>query len=367
MHTASKVGLGVMGVVGMTALVSFGYVQIQKNARLSATYSTHDFDLAVPIPLSEAEIGALRAEREKAAQANGTAIAAAQDGAAELAEGASAADAIAAIEATEPMDVLASVDLPAIAQARAQERGKHLVESRFACIECHGADFSGGTMVDDGAMGTWLGPNLTEGEGSVTKDYAMKDWDAIVRHGVKKDGTAAIMPSEDFVNMSNRELSDIVSYIRSVAPVNNTVPSPTFGPIGSVLLATGALPLSAESAAGHTEHADEPPETAVTVEFGKHLSQVCTGCHRADLNGGPIPIGPPDWPPSRNLTPHESGMKGWTLDQFRTAMTEGKRPDGSALLAPMDLMMPYAKRMTDVELEALFMYLQSLPPTETGT
>jgi hypothetical protein len=42
-------------------------------------------------------------------------------------------------------------------------------------------------------------------------------------------------------------------------------------------------------------------------------------------------------------------------------MREGKRPDGAALLSPMSLMMPYAQKMTDVELEALWAFLQSVP------
>ena len=31
---------------------------------------------------------------------------------------------------------------------------------------------------------------------------------------------------------------------------------------------------------------------------GKHLVQVCTGCHRSNLSGGPVPGGDPKWPPA---------------------------------------------------------------------
>ena len=84
-------------------------------------------------------------------------------------------------------------------------------------------------------------------------------------------------------------------------------------------------------------------------------------CHGADFAGGPIVGGDPSWVPARNLTPHATGMGGWSYEQFVAAMREGRRPDGTALLEPMTLLLPYAQRMTDVEMEALWRYLQSLP------
>lgn len=267
----------------------------------------------------------------------------------------------------EPVDVLASIDLDALALERAQERGKHLVEARFACVECHGRDFAGGSMVEDGAMGTWLGPNLTGGDGSPVANYTISDWDHIVRHGIKSDGTPAIMPSGDYLDMSDRELSDIVAYITSFAPVAGTTPVPTFGPIGTMLMATAKLPLSAEEIADHhATHRALPPETGNTAEFGRHLAQVCTGCHRADLSGGPIAIGPPSWPAAANLTPHQDGLEGWTYEQFVTAMRDGERPDGAIINAPMTLMMPYADEMTEVELQALWTYTQSVDSKPLG-
>jgi hypothetical protein len=50
------------------------------------------------------------------------------------------------------------------------------------------------------------------------------------------------------------------------------------------------------------------------------------------------------------------------MAQFTTALREGKRPDGTALRSPMTNIMPYARNMTEVELEALWAYLRSLPP-----
>jgi mono/diheme cytochrome c family protein len=249
------------------------------------------------------------------------------------------------------------------AEAAALERGKHLVEARYGCGECHGPDFGGGVMIDDPAIGRILGPNLTTGNGGVTTDFRPSDWDRIVRHGIKHDGKPALMPSVDFREMSDQELSDIVTFIRSQPPVDREVPPPSLGPIGKVLVATGKFRLSADLIGGGSgAHAATPPRAEPTAAFGRHVASTCMGCHREDLGGGPIVGGDPSWPPAGNLTRGPGGIGEWSLAQFSTALREGKRPDGSALRPPMSGMMPYAQKMTEVEMEALWAYLRSLPP-----
>ncbi|MEZ0333420.1 MAG: c-type cytochrome [Gemmatimonadales bacterium] len=294
-------GVVVVAVI-LIGLALFGWASYAASRKLSRTYPTHTVDFPIPFPAGE--------------------------------QGAAAA----------------------------LERGKHLVEARYGCGECHGRNFAGGAMVDDPAIGRIMGPNLTGGKGSVTAGFRPADWDRIVRHGVNRDGRPALMPSVDFRQMSDQELSDIVVFLRSQPPVDREVPRPTLGPVGKVLLATGKLPLSADligPAAG--PHVSTPPETAPTASFGRHVASTCMGCHRDDLGGGPIVGGDPSWPPAANLTPGPGGLGGWTFLQFVTALREGKRPDGTALRAPMVNMMPYAQKMTNVELEALWTYVKSVP------
>ena len=253
-----------------------------------------------------------------------------------------------------------------LATERALERGAHLVEARYGCTECHGQDFGGGVMLDVPILGRLLGPNLTGGVGSRTAGYRPPDWDRIVRHGILPGGRPGAMPSQDFQLMSDQELSDIVVYLSSQPPVDNEVPAPTLGPLGKVLMATGRLQLSADLIESHdAAHAPRPPPAEVSLEFGEHLAGICTGCHRENLSGGPIAAGDPSWVPARNLTPHSEGLAGWTYEQFVAAMRDGLRPDGTELRVPMTMVFPYAQRMTDVEMEALWAYLQSLPAVAT--
>ena len=263
----------------------------------------------------------------------------------------------------EREELVQGEDPEEVAWANAIERGSHLVEARYACAECHGADFGGGVMVDDPMMGSLLGPNITTGAGSKALGYGPADWDRAVRHGVKPGGLPSVMPSEDFQLMSDQELSDIVAYLGALPPVDNDVPEVRLGPLGRVLMAMGQIYFSADIIESHTaDHPAVPPSPEVSAEFGRHLAGVCTGCHGVDLAGGRVPGGDPSWPPAANLTPHSDGLAGWTLDDFRRVMLQGVRPDGSSIREPMTSVMPYAANMTEVEMEALWTYVQGATP-----
>jgi mono/diheme cytochrome c family protein len=268
----------------------------------------------------------------------------------------SAEDAAAAREAWVAAGQAGEPDLEAAARLAAVRRGKHLAEARYGCLECHGADFGGGVMIDDPMVGEVKGPNLTAGQGGVVAGYTPADWDRIVRHGVKRGGTPAIMPSDDFVAMSDQELSDLIAYVSSVPPVDRAAPPVSLGPLGAYLVASGEMRLTALAPTPQT-HAPLPPDAKPDATFGAHLVQVCTGCHGAELRGGPIPGAPPQWAPASDLR----AITDWSFDQFVTAMRQGVRPDGTALRPPMTIMAPYATRMTEVELRALWAYISAAP------
>jgi len=258
-----------------------------------------------------------------------------------------------------------ALELPPATDAAAIARGQHLV-ARNGCNGCHGADLAGGVMIDDPAIGSVRGPNLTPGKGGRVASYTMADWDRIVRHGVKPDGSPAIMPSQDFFTMSDEELSDIAAYIRSVPAVDAEVPRPSFGPIGKILVALRKFPIAAEHQLPPTAaHASHPPMAADTAEFGAHLAATCLACHRADFTGGRLPFGPPDWPSAANLTSHASGLGSWTYDDFERALTEGMSKDGHKLRAPMSEVLSATRAMQATERHALWTYLRSLPPRAT--
>jgi hypothetical protein len=62
-----------------------------------------------------------------------------------------------------------------------------------------------------------------------------------------------------------------------------------------------------------------------------------------------------------NITPDvKSGIGGWTDRQIKDALTNGKRPDGSSLAAPMPWR--YLATMRDEDIDAIVAYLHILKP-----
>jgi cytochrome c553 len=236
------------------------------------------------------------------------------------------------------------------------------MHGRLPCGECHGADGAGKLVVDAQPVWTWYAPNITRG--GVTQGYSGRDWDRIVRHGVKPDGTPATMPAIDFMSLSDQEVSDLAAYFQSLPPSATVQPPTVLGPIGKALIGFGKMPISAEEIDHSRDHALLPPVAEVGVEFGAHVAATCVGCHRTDFSGGPIAQGPPDWPPAGNLTPHEEGLASWSEEDFIRAIREAKRPDGTELLEPMNAVTKL--NITDIELRAMFAYLKQLPAKPTG-
>ena len=65
-----------------------------------------------------------------------------------------------------------------------------------------------------------------------------------------------------------------------------------------------------------------------------------------------------------NLTPHETGIGAWTLEQFTKALREGKYK-GLDNTRPMMPPMPrHYTYLTDEDIKAIFEYLKTIPPIE---
>jgi mono/diheme cytochrome c family protein len=252
----------------------------------------------------------------------------------------------------------------AISTSRASiQRGEHLTRSIGTCTLCHGDDLGGGVYADMGPVGIVAGPNLTRGRGGLAGSFELADWVRAIRYGVRRDGTSLIMmPSEEFTNMTDEDLSSIVVYLEQAPPVDREVPRTHFGPIGRVLLALNRLEILTAPKTQHPETTGDTVEKSGR-EYGRYLADVsgCHGCHGHGLSGGQV-AGPPGLPPAANLTP--AGLQGWTERDFTRALRRGVRPDGSTI----NDFMPWRTyaAMTDDELHALWSYLRSVPPKPFG-
>jgi mono/diheme cytochrome c family protein len=242
--------------------------------------------------------------------------------------------------------------------------GEHIAVTR-GCIDCHGKDLGGGVFADAMPVFRLWGSNLTAG--GVGKTYSDADWVRAIRHGVGPDGRSLLlMPSYEYYLLSDGDLSSLIAYIQSLPAVDRDLGENQVGPLGRVLFASGKLPLLAAELIDHDAPRPVAPPRGATVEYGAYLAVGCTGCHGEGFSGGMIPGVPPEWPPAANITPDpESGLGSWTREDFFRAMREGKRPDGTDLRAEF---MPWTNMagFKDDELEALWMYLESVAPKTFG-
>jgi cytochrome c553 len=245
-------------------------------------------------------------------------------------------------------------------------RGEHTARAVAKCQECHGENFGGHIHIDQAGFGRITTPNLTIG--GVGERLTGLDWERAIRHGVSPEGKALrFMPAEAFTGFSDQEVSDIVAYVRSLPAVHVQPPETSYGFLIRALYVTGIMPLLAvETIKDHSKHGAYVPVT-VTASYGKHLVDVsgCASCHGEHMSGGAIPGAPSNIPIPRNLTPDQTtGLGQWTLVDFKRALREGKRPNGDTI----NTFMPwkYVGQLHDDELEALWLYLRSLPAKPFG-
>lgn len=246
--------------------------------------------------------------------------------------------------------------------AAAIARGHHIAQTR-GCMDCHGADLGGNKVIENSAMGRLYGSNLTKGRGSKTAAFSDDDWVRAICHGVGQDGHPLILMPAEYARFTDDDLGSLLAYIRTVPAVDRESVPIKVGPVARGLIVAGKFKL----AAAEIDHANLRPDTVkpgVTMEYGRYLAAGCTDCHGPNFTGGKIDIGPPDWPLPANLTPHASGrLAKWSEADFLKAMRSASRPDGSEISAVMPRNFGL---MNDVELKALWVYLQTLPPIQTG-
>jgi mono/diheme cytochrome c family protein len=244
-------------------------------------------------------------------------------------------------------------------------RGEHLARSLGGCIACHGEDLAGGKVEELGPLGRIVHVNLTPGKNGVLAAYSDGELARLLRHGVKRDGRSVnMMPAFEFFWWPDSDRDALISYLRTLPAIDAPPPVVEFATMAKVLDRQGAIPIDVARRVDH-EAAPSRIAPAPTAEYGAELAHICKGCHGdKHMAGGPIPGAPPDFPPPPNLTPHETGLKAWSYEDFEKMMETGARRDG----APLSAFMPVVslRNMNEVERRAIWAYLRSLPPVPFG-
>jgi mono/diheme cytochrome c family protein len=244
-------------------------------------------------------------------------------------------------------------------------RGEH-VATIHICRMCHTDALSGQPASVPGLV-TFSPSNLTSGAGGVGATNTVGDWVRAIRHGVGHDGRGLVlMPSRTWYYLSDEDLGTLIAYLKSLPPVDNEMPPTDLGPLGRVMLTLGQMPREATipdaTIIDHNGPRPVAPKPGVTVEYGEYLARTCALCHGSNFNGQTVQIdGPPVLTP--NLT---SGgeLRAWSEEDFITTLRTGVTPSGHQLRHEMPW--KYLGQMTDNELKAVWLYLQSLPARGQG-
>lgn len=263
-------------------------------------------------------------------------------------------------------------------------RGKYLVYGPAHCAMCHVpqehmedldqgimAPLSGGGEFSF-PMGTFRAPNLTSDQATGIGQYSDGQLARALRHGVSASGHM-IFPFMPYQQISDEDLTAIISYLRSTEPVEHEVPASQWTTWGKITVALGWMqPLSPQS---------PPPvsvEKGVNVAYGGYLAQHvanCLDCHTnrntqtGDFISGPFgggfQFGPDGYTQgftffSPNLTTDSTTglLASWTEEVFINRFKAGRIQAGS----PMAWGAFY--HMDEVDLKALYAYLTSLEPIQ---
>ena len=233
-------------------------------------------------------------------------------------------------------------------------RGKAVVDG--FCSGCHSktGTLTGGFDIGEDFplhLGSFTSSNLTPA-GPLTHWTDGEIFRAI-RNGVDANGRwLTIMSYTNASRLGDDDTKAVIAYIRSVPAAGTQTPDPPdrFSLLGAAMLGAGMLPSGKPIV---TSSVTAPPK-GPTAEFGEYILsyQDCRECHGADLNGGVLGQLPP-------LGPDLDVVKYWKLEEFIATMRTGVDPNGHTLSEQM----PWRPigRMDDVELRAVYEYLNHLP------
>ena len=274
--------------------------------------------------------------------------------------------------ATICLALVAATFSSAQAQSDLVKRGDYLVNGILTCGNCHspkgppaaiaGKDFSGGLSWDEPPFKV-TASNITQDKETGIGNWTDAQIKTALRKGLRPNGTplAMIMPSDFYEIMTERDLDEVVAYLRTIKPVKNTVPAPIYK----------MQQVHQPFAGGEKPYTEAMMSDKVKKGFYLATIAHCMECHtpmgprgrefatKLGTGGFKFP-GPWGESVSRNITSSkEKGIGAWSDDEIKRAVTTGVDRKGNKLMPPMAYH-SYAM-VTGADLYAVVAYLRTVP------
>ena len=247
------------------------------------------------------------------------------------------------------------------------------------CTSCHAVPNNddklrlGGGYALKSPFGTFHVPNISPHKQDGIGSWTTADFIRAMREGVSPDGRHyyPAFPYTSYQRMSSEDLSDLFAFMQTLPAVeggarDHELPFPF-----NIRRGVGLWKLAFLDGQVFTPDASKPAglnRGAYLVNGPGH----CAECHsernvagaiidERRFAGGPDPEGRGTVP---NITPHQSGIGGWSPEELATLLKTGETPLFDTVGGPMGAVVANTAQLPDADRQAMAEYLLSLPPRQ---
>lgn len=278
------------------------------------------------------------------------------------------------IRAAWPLLLL--IAAPVAADQAAIERGRYLLNAG-GCVTCHtpedagpNAPLTGGRALET-PFGIFYTPNITPDPETGIGNWSNDDFIRAFREGLTPEGDHyyPTFPYTSYTGISARDLLDLKAYLFSLEPVHQ--------PNRDHDLRWFVFRIGMSSWKWlNFERGEFRPDPEQSEQWNRgaylvrHLGH-CGECHTPRSWTGGLDkdyhlAGNPQGPEGGkvpNLTPHETGLGNWSVDDITFMLDMGMLPDGDFVGGAMGSVIDdNTRHLTPEDREAIAVYLKALPP-----
>ncbi|RLU02757.1 MAG: cytochrome c [Ketobacter sp.] len=265
-----------------------------------------------------------------------------------------------------------------LAQSETMSRGEYLARAGN-CVACHtvedGAPFAGGLKMHVPMLGSIYTTNITPDPETGIGNYSLEDFDNAMRLGVAKDGhnLYPAMPYPSYAKITEEDMQALYDYfMKEVKPVKqankaNEIESPQDA--RWPLSIWNALMLDEDRYSADASQTEAWNRGAYLVQGLGH----CGACHTPRgimmqekamdesrpefLSGAALD----HWYASSLNGDPNSGLGRWSEEDIVAFLKTGKNRFGTAFGTMVEVVNNSTSFMTDADLQAMAVYLKSLP------